>query len=122
MDKIKMDKIIIRDLTASCIIGINDEERSLKQDVIINVVMCADLSTPGRTDAFSDTVDYRAIKRQIFKMASASSYYLIEALAEKVAGICLEDERVLSVSVTVDKPGALSSARSVAVELMRDRA
>ena len=117
-----MDKIIIRDLAVSCIIGINDEERTVKQDVIINVVIGADLSTPGRTDAFSDTVDYRAIKRRIFKMAAASSCNLIEALAEKTADICLEDDRVLSVSVTVDKPGALSNARSVAVELMRKRA
>ena len=116
-----MDKIIIRDLAASCIIGINDEERTLKQDVIINVVMCLDLSTPGRTDSFSDTVDYRALKRRIFEMVSGSSCNLIEALAGKTADICLEDERVFSVTVTVDKPGALSNARSVAVELMRKR-
>ncbi len=116
-----MDKIIIRDLAVSCIIGINNEERTVKQDVIINVVMCADLSAPGRTDAFSDTVDYRGLKRRILKMVAASSYNLIEALAEKTAELCLEDEKVLSVSVTVDKPGALSNARSVAVELTRKR-
>ena len=116
-----MDKIIIRDLTVSCIIGINDEERTLKQDVIINVVLCLDLSIPGRTDAFEDTLDYRGLKKRIFEMVSVSSCNLIEALAEKVADMCLEGELVFSATVTVDKPGALSNARSVAVELTRKR-
>jgi dihydroneopterin aldolase/D-erythro-7,8-dihydroneopterin triphosphate epimerase len=42
-------------------------------------------------------------------------------MAERVAGICLEHERVSRVTVTVDKPGALRFARSVAVEVTRER-
>ncbi len=116
-----MDKIIIRDLSVNCIIGINEEERTVKQDVVINVVMCIDLSIAGLSDVFADTLDYRALKRRIYDMASESSYNLIEALAEKVAELCLGDERVYSATVTVDKPGALSGARSVAVEIERKR-
>ena len=116
-----MDKIIIRDLAVNCIIGINNEERTVKQEVIINVVISVDLSNAGCTDDFSDTIDYRALKRRIYDMVSSSSYNLIEALAEKIAALCLADERAISVSVTVDKPGALSKARSVAVELLRKR-
>ncbi len=116
-----MDKIIIRDLTVNCIIGINEEERTVKQDVIINVEMSIDLSAAGRSDAFADTLDYRELKRRIYKMVSESSCNLIEAMAEKVAGLCLADDRVLSVTVAVDKPGALSHARSVAVEITRKR-
>jgi dihydroneopterin aldolase/D-erythro-7,8-dihydroneopterin triphosphate epimerase len=121
MDKIIMDKIIIRDLSVRCIIGINEEERRVKQDVVINVVMNADLSAPGRTDSFGDAVDYRAVKKRIYDMASASSCNLIEALAEKTADLCLEDKGVQSVCVTIDKPGALRFARSVAVEITRNR-
>ncbi len=121
MDKTTMDKIIIRDLSVRCIIGINEEERSIKQDVVINVVMHADLSVPGRTDSFGDALDYRAVKKRIYDMASASSYKLIEALAEKTADLCLEDKGVESVCVTIDKPGALRFARSVAVEITRNR-
>ena len=116
-----MDKIIIRDLAVNCIIGINEEERTVKQDVMINIVMCLDFSIPGRSDTFADTLDYRALKKRIHKMARGSSYNLIEALAEKTAELCLDDERVHSATVTVDKPGALSKARSVAVEITRKR-
>lgn len=121
MEKTIMDKIIIRDLAVRCIIGINEEERSLKQDVVINVVMHADLSVPGRTDSFGDALDYRAVKKRIYEMAEASSCNLIEALAEKTAELCLEVKGVQSVRVTIDKPGALRFARSVAVEIYRKR-
>ena len=41
-------------------------------------------------------------------------------LAQNIAEICLEEPRVQRVTVSVDKPGALRFARSVAVEITRD--
>jgi len=43
----------------------------------------------------------------------------LEAVAWDVAGMCLEDTRVESVRVRVDKPGALRNARGAAVVLRR---
>ncbi len=54
-------------------------------------------------------------------MAERSEYFLVEALAERVAEICLEDGRVAQVQVTVEKPAALRFARTVAVEIERGR-
>jgi dihydroneopterin aldolase/D-erythro-7,8-dihydroneopterin triphosphate epimerase len=42
-------------------------------------------------------------------------------LAQRIADICLEDERIERVEVTVEKPGALRFARTVAVRIVRDR-
>jgi 2-amino-4-hydroxy-6-hydroxymethyldihydropteridine diphosphokinase len=117
-----MDKIIIRDLLVRCIIGLNEDERREKQDVIINAVLFTDLSGAGASDEFEDTVDYRSIKKKIYKAVVESEYFLIEALAEKVAGLCLEPGGVRKVVVTVDKPGALRFAKSVAVEITREKA
>jgi dihydroneopterin aldolase/D-erythro-7,8-dihydroneopterin triphosphate epimerase len=83
--------------------------------------MYADLRAAGRSDSIDDTVNYKSVKKKILEMVEASSYYLIERLAEAVASIALEDPRVLMVDVTVDKPGALRFARSVAVEIRRAR-
>jgi FolB domain-containing protein len=116
-----VDKIIIRDLLARCIIGVNDDERREKQDVVINVVLDADLGIAGRSDRFEDAVDYRAIKKHILKMTEASSYFLVEALAESIAGICLEHPGVMEARVTVEKPSALRFAKSVGVEITRGR-
>lgn len=116
-----MDKIFIRDILARCIIGVNDDERESKQDVVINLVLSADLRKVGKSDRFEDTVDYRQTKKRVVAMVEESQYYLVEALAERIAEICLEDERVQQVQVTVEKPGALRFARSVGVEITRDR-
>ena len=116
-----MDRILIRDLGARCIIGINDEERRAKQDVVINLALYADLRPAGRSDRFADAVDYRAIKKQVLSLVEDSQYFLLEALAEEIAAVCLAHPGVRRVRVSVDKPSALRFARSVAVEVRRKR-
>lgn len=114
-----MDRIHIRDLALRCIIGIYPEERDNRQDVIINAAMETDLRAAGKSDAIEDTVDYKAIKLEILDFVEKSSFGLIESLAEGIAAICLKNSRVTRVTVTIDKPGALRFARSVAVEITR---
>ncbi|HEY3298011.1 MAG TPA: dihydroneopterin aldolase [Armatimonadota bacterium] len=116
-----MDSILIKDLLVRCIIGVNDEERRDKQDVVINIVLSADLRIPGKTDNFEDTVDYRSIKKRVLAEAEVSSYFLVEALAERAAEICLENPRVIEAKVTVEKPSALRFAKSVGVEIVRTK-
>ena len=116
-----MDRILIMDLSVECIIGIDDKERYEKQTVIFNIAIETDLSKPGRNDKFEDAVDYRALKNRIVAEVEVSHYYLIEALAEHVAGICLSNPAVTMAHVRVEKPMALSSARSVGVEIQRSR-
>ena len=116
-----MDRIYIKDMLVRCVIGVTDEERREKQDVVINVTLHADLGRAGKTDDIADSVDYRAVKKRILRLVEASRFNLVEALAEAIAGTCLEDERVLQADVLVEKPGALRFARSVGVEVSRSR-
>jgi D-erythro-7,8-dihydroneopterin triphosphate epimerase len=116
-----MDRILISDLLVRCIVGINDDERREKQDVLINLSLSADLSKAGSNDRFEDAVDYRAIKKKVVAMAESSKFFLVEALADAVAKICLDDPRVSSAQVRIEKPTALRFARSVGVEITRDR-
>ncbi len=115
------DRIHIRDLMCRCIVGIYPDERREKQDVILNITLWADYRAACRSDDIADTVDYKAIKKQVIRMVEDSSFQLIERLAEEIAGICLANPRVEKVAVSVDKPGALRFARSVAVEIVRLR-
>ena len=116
-----LDKILIKDLLARCIIGVNEDERREKQDVLINLVLFADLRPSGRSDDLADFVDYRSIKKQVLALVEASRFYLVEALAEHIAEQCLANHRVRRVQVTVEKPSALRFARSVGVEIIRGR-
>lgn len=114
-----MDKILIRDLRAVTIIGTLPQERVERQEVTVNIELGCDLARAGRTDNLSDTIDYKAVKQAVLRQVEASSFKLLEALAESVAGVCMDFPGVERVKVCVDKPGALRFARSVAIEIER---
>ncbi len=116
-----MEKIYIRDLGVRCIIGIYPDERREKQDVIINITLEGDLSAAPVSDAIEDTINYKFIKKSIVRMVEESDFNLIESMASRILDICFEDSKVERATVTVDKPGALRFARSVAVEFSRQR-
>ncbi len=116
-----MDRIAIRELAARCILGIDDEERREKQDVVVSLLIRADLRRAASSDRFEDTVDYRAIKKRVLSLIEGSTFHLLEALADAVARACLEFRGVEQVDVTVEKPGALRFAKSVAIEVTRRR-
>ena len=115
------DKIYIRDLALRCIIGVYPEERREKQDVIINVALACDHSAAARSDRLEDAIDYKQLKLRIRELVEASQFNLIETLADRIVALCLHEPRVQAATVTVDKPGALRFARSVAVEVTRRR-
>ncbi|MFQ5747735.1 MAG: dihydroneopterin aldolase [Gemmatimonadota bacterium] len=115
------DTLFIRDLLVRLVIGVNDWERKDRQDVLINVELDADCAPAGRSDEFAKAVDYRAITKGILELAEGSAFLLVEALAERIAALCLEDERVERVRVRVEKPGALRFADGVGVEIERER-
>ncbi len=117
-----MDRIIISDLLVRSIIGVREDERKDKQDVLINLSLAVDLLTAGKSDRLEDSVDYRDLNKKILRMAEGSTFYLVEALAQAVADICLENPAVREARVRVEKPGALRFARSVGVEITRQRA
>ena len=116
-----LDRIHIRDLRLRCVIGVDDEERREKQDVVIQATMWIDLRQAGQSDNLADTVNYRTVKKSIVSAVEASRFRLVEALAERIAELCLENPLVARVRVCVDKPGALRFARSVGVEILRER-
>ncbi len=116
-----MDRIFITDLLLRAVIGLSDEERREPQDILINVSLLVDLRAAGVSDCIEDTVDYRALKRRVIALVETSTFHLAEALAERIAALCLDDPRVQQARVRVEKPGALRFARNVGVEVTRER-
>lgn len=115
------DRIVIHDLRLRCVIGVQDWERTTFQDVIVSLVLFTDLDPAGKTDRIEDTVNYKTLTKTIIRYVENSSCQLVETLASGIARMALEDTRVVRVRVTVEKPGALRFARSVGVEIERDR-
>jgi dihydroneopterin aldolase/D-erythro-7,8-dihydroneopterin triphosphate epimerase len=115
------DRILIHDLFLRTIIGINEEERTERQDVVINLVVETDTRRAGQSDDIADAVNYRTLTKQIIELVENSQFLLVERLAEVIATLCLADSRVDKVKVTVEKPLALRFARSVGVSIERSR-
>lgn len=116
-----MDRIYVRDLSLRCIIGIFPDERKNRQDVVVNLVLDGPFSKAAETDNIEHTANYKTITKQIIQLVEESEFFLIETLAEKISQVCLADPMVERATVTLDKPGALRFARSVAVEITRER-
>jgi len=116
-----MDKVFIKDLLVRGIIGINDWEREKLQDILINITAFTDTRPAGASDDLADCVDYRTLAKKIQAHAESAGRFTVEALANDLANICLEQTGVLRVIVRVEKPGAVRFSRSVGVEIERER-
>lgn len=116
-----MDKVIIRDLLARGIIGVNDWEREQAQDILINITAFTDTRAAAKSDKLEDCVDYRALAKKVRGHAETAKRFTVEALANDLAALCLQDKHVTRVVVRVEKPGAVRFSQSVGVEVERER-
>lgn len=115
------DQIHIRELLCRAILGINDDERTHRQDVVLSITLTVDTRPAAKSDDIEQAVNYRTLTKQIIDFVESSSCLLVERLAAEVARLCLADARVEAVEVSIDKPGALRFARSVGVTVFRTR-
>ncbi|NQZ57154.1 MAG: dihydroneopterin aldolase [Lentisphaeraceae bacterium] len=113
------DRIYLRNLRASIIVGILEHEKVTKQEVVVNVRLSVDCRAAALSDDIVDAVDYSLIHDELLVHMKSTEYGLIETLAEKLTQICLKDERVKDCLLSIDKPEALQHADSVAVEIFR---
>ena len=116
-----MDKIFVRTLKAEAIIGIFDWERQVKQTVVLDIEMAANIRKAALTDSIEDTLNYKGVAKRVLAFVAASQFHLVETLAEHVAMLILEEFNVEWVGIVLSKPGAVRSSRDVGVALERDR-
>lgn len=116
-----MDTITLTGLRARGHHGVYDVERAEGQEFVADVVLELDLAAAADSDDVADTVDYGELAQRLTAVISGPPVNLIETLAERLAGICLADGRVVAATVTVHKPQAPLSATvtDVAVTIRR---
>jgi len=117
-----MDKIFIHALKSEAIIGIYDWERQVRQTVLVDVEISADIRKAALTDSIEDTLNYKRVAKRVLAFVEGSQFHLVETLAEHLAMLILEEFGVGWVRITLSKPGAVRSSRDVGVVLERDRA
>jgi len=116
-----MDKIFITALKTEAIIGIFDWERQVKQTVIVDIEISADIAKAALSDSINDTLNYKRIAKRVLAFVEESKFHLVETLAQHIAMLLLDEFGVARVSLSLSKPGAIRSSRDVGVKLERDR-
>lgn len=116
-----MDKIIIKDLRVTGIIGIYDYERITPQEMLINVTLFTETHRAAETDDIADCVDYEKTAKMLKLHAQTSKRLTVEALTGDLAQICLQIPGVQRVNIRVEKTQAIEFTGSVGVEIERQK-
>lgn len=114
-------RTIVRGLVLSASIGVYDEERLARQPVRIDLELTVISPDDPMAEDLAQVVDYAALTGRVRHLLGARHFDLVETLGEALAALCLEDERVVSARVRIEKPNAIADAEGVGVELERTR-
>jgi dihydroneopterin aldolase len=114
-----MDKIFLSALSVECVVGIWEWERRVKQTVIIDLEMAADIRKAARTDHIDDTIDYKKVAKRLLAFVGDSQFHLVETLTERIAELIVTEFGVAWVKVRLNKRGAIRGARDVGIEIER---
>lgn len=113
--------VFIRDLALDAQIGVHGHEQGRTQPILINVDLAVAEEGERTGDRLEDVVCYAALAGKIRAIVARGHVKLVETLAEHVAQACLEDRRVLSARIRIEKPEALNDAASAGIEIERTR-
>jgi dihydroneopterin aldolase len=116
-----MDTIFLTDMRVDTVVGIWDWERKIRQTVAIDIEMGFDIRAAAASDSIDDTLNYKLVAKRVQKFVGDSSFQLVETMAERIAGIVLDEFDVGWVQVRVNKPGAIRGARDVGVLIRREK-
>jgi dihydroneopterin aldolase len=114
-----MDIVFLRDLRIDTVIGIYGWERRIRQTLVFDLEMSADVARAAASDDIADTLNYKAVAKRLTEFVSESEFLLVETLAERCAEIVREEFGVRWVRLALNKKGAVRGATDVGVIIER---
>ena len=114
-----MDIIFISDLRIDTVVGIYDWERKIRQTIVLDIEMAADIGASTESDSIDDTLNYKAVAKRLIQFVQESEFQLVETLIEHCARIIREEFNVPWVRIKLNKTGAVRGARDVGVIIER---
>lgn len=116
-----MDIVYIRDLRLDAVIGIYEWEQRIHQQINVNIEMGWDNRKAAKSDDIKDTLNYKAAANLVKELVDKSEVMLVEALAENIATLLLEEMNIPWIRVTLGKPMAVTDSQEVGVSIERSR-
>ena len=116
-----LDLIFIEGFTGQTVIGIHDSELHRPQPLVIDVCAGVPRARACDTDRIGDTVDYSELRLRLQRLLAEHQVKLLEALAEQIADITLNEFHAAWVRVRVAKPRKFDDLQAVGVQIERRR-
>lgn len=116
-----LDLVFIEGFVGQTVIGIHDSELHRPQPVRIDLVAGTARSRACRSDHIADTIDYGEVREALRTLLATHKLQLLEALAETVAQLLLDDFGAEWVRVAIAKPRKFDDVEAVGVVIERRR-
>lgn len=116
-----MDIVFVEGLRAQTIIGIDPEELHAPQDLVIDVHAGVPVAKACSTDHIVDTIHYGVVRERILRLLQNHQIKLLEALAEVISDILIQEFGAHWVRVKVVKPQKYNDVHAVGVLIERTR-
>ncbi|MBX9755738.1 MAG: dihydroneopterin aldolase [Pseudomonadaceae bacterium] len=114
-----MDRVFIEGLEVDTVIGAYDWEREIRQCLRLDLSFGWDNCPAAATDDLTKALDYAQVSARIQAFASESTFILVETFAERLAALLMSEFQIPWLRLKLTKPGAVSAATGVGVEIER---
>lgn len=111
--------VFVRDLVLSCSIGVHPHEHQAPQRVRLNLDLAVGETDTPIADDLANVVCYEDIVGRVRAIVAEGHTRLVETLADRIAVLCLQDARVRSARIRIEKLDVFPDAASVGVEIER---
>ncbi|MDA0239464.1 MAG: dihydroneopterin aldolase [Proteobacteria bacterium] len=111
--------VFIRDLVLTGFIGVYRHEHTRQQRIRINLDLAVREDIPPTNDSLEEVVSYEDVADGIRALVASGHVNLVETLADRIAEMCLEDQRVRTARVRIEKLDVFADAESAGVEIER---
>lgn len=114
-----LDLIFIEGLTGQTVIGIHESELHRAQTIVIDLVAGVRRARACDTDRIADTIDYGAVRERLHRLLAEHRLQLLEAFAEAITTILIDEFGAAWVRVKVVKPKKFPDVDAVGVQIER---
>jgi len=114
-----MDHLFIHDLEIETLIGFHPRERIVPQRIRLNLEIGISNASVFSSDRVEDCIDYDKVTARIRELLGEKHYNLVEALADRVARMTIDEFGAAWAKVSVAKLGVLKNAGLVGVTVER---
>lgn len=116
-----MDTIFISEVRVETKLGVPDWERLTPQTIVLDIEIGMPHSRSCQSDAIEDTIDYGLVVARIRETLKENSFKLVEALAEHVCQLILNEFKAPWVKIKVAKPAILPGLKALGVIIERKK-